>query len=427
MKKINTIPEPDKHGRGLICFIILVFAGTNTGKNLAAQALYQLQYPFSTSQYGGAEFHILVHHELSRLENRYIPSRIFNSEDTWAKTGNILYRLLRMSTCDFYLAYLPVVNQHEYFGHLARAKQLHAGFTRHEIYFFPPTGGKAYYGDHKYKTLTDAERISEYIGGMEASIIMAGTIRRNLLREELMSFQDAMLYLGSNTDFNTYVLFEDNGSADDVTQYLTVLNQLAQGKKIIDRRALILPSIFSILLDPVTIHSVSNLVEQYLIGGNTSFDTPPMFSFSSIGLLPYYSFEPGAYGPRHCLNSYIRNERDLYYICFHKGAFNFKKDLGIQVALYGCSLVSKTLNFDLDLRYWRGGSFEYHNDAGSVQNSKLHGALLSSKLYFHPTRKDDTIRDLFFSSGISIKTQGYTKGYPLSGGLSFSFGIGYSA
>lgn len=406
---------------------ILALTGTGLGNKLSAQAIYQLQYPFSTSPYAGAEFHILVHHELSWLDNRFIPSKIFHKKDLWSKTGNILYRFGRMGTYGFYLAYIPVVNQHEYFGHLARAKQLHAGFTRYELYFFPPTGGRAFFGNHEFGQLTDSERITEYMGGVEANALMAAAVQRNSLQEDKVSFQDAMLYLGSRTDFNTYVLFENNGSFDDVSQYLSVVNNQVPPEKFIEREDLVLPSLFSILLDPYLLQSFTGLIRQFLIHGYSSYHAPSMLQLGRIGLLPYYSFEPGATGLRHYLNAYLRTDRHLYHISLHKAALHGNNDFGVQTELFGFSMIRKILSFDLDLRYWHGEALAYHNNDGEVQESKLSGALLGGKLYLQALPEFDRGKRLFITTGFSMKSPGYTKGFSLPGGLSFSFGIAYSS
>jgi hypothetical protein len=412
---------------GITCVFFLVLLCTTPGNTLSAQAKYQLQYPFSTSPYAGAEFHILLHHELSWVDNRFIPSRIINKEDCWSTSGNILYRLGRMSTYGFYMAYIPVVNQHEYFGHLARAKQLHAISTSYEIYFFPPTGGRSYFGRHTLGQRTDVERITEYMGGVEANSIMAKAIQRNSFQEGRMSFQDAMLYIGAKTDFNTYVLFENNDSFDDVSQYLSVLNNQVSPEKLIQRKDLVLPSIFSVLLDPYMFQSFTKLIGQFLISGNTSFDAPSMLQLGRIGFLPYYSFEPGGTGFRHYLNGYLRTDRQLYHISMHKGAFHENNDFGLQAELYGFSMIHKILNFDFDLRYWHSEPLTFHNNAGELQESKLSGALLGAKLYLQALPESYLEKRLFITTGFSMKSPGYTKGYPLLGGLSFSFGIAYSS
>lgn len=405
--------------------IILLFV-TSHEEVLLSQAIYQVQYPLSTSAYAGADINILINHELSSLDIKLIPSRVFINENAWSSTGNILYRLIRMSTYNFYMSYIPVIIQHEYFGHLSRARQLHAANTRFEIYLFPPSGGRAFFGNHRYNPLTEMEQISEYIGGMEANSIMAEKIRVNSLQYGTMSFQDVMLYLGARTDFSTYVLLENNGSFDDIRQYLNTLNNIDGQEKLIERNDLVLPAILSTLLDPYTIQAAYSLIGKYVINNHSSFASPPMFQIGNLGLTPYYCFEPSVYGPQHCLNGYISTEKQLFSFSLHKAAFNILHSYGLQVAMYRFSVIRDILSLDLDGRYWHSEPLSYHNNKGNIQSVKSNGTLLSAKLYLKssfPVMKEN---NLIFTTGFSMKSPGYTQGYPLVGRLSFNIGIGYT-
>jgi hypothetical protein len=140
--------------KAILSGVLMVVIGTLVMSPCNGQALYRFQYPLSTSPMAGAELHLLLHNGLSTLENRYIPGAIFHENTPLSKTGNVLFRFMRMGTYQFYMAYVPVIHQHEYFGHLTRAKELLAGFTHCDIYFFPPTGGRAFYGGFQYHPLT---------------------------------------------------------------------------------------------------------------------------------------------------------------------------------------------------------------------------------------------------------------------------------
>ena len=91
---------------------------------IVSQKYYSLHFPMQTSPYAGAEFHLMQHHALGVIDNRFMPSAIFSSENMASKAGNILYRLFRMGTYEFYMTYIPPINQYEYFVHLAWGKTL---------------------------------------------------------------------------------------------------------------------------------------------------------------------------------------------------------------------------------------------------------------------------------------------------------------
>ncbi|HER08920.1 MAG TPA: hypothetical protein ENO20_08435 [Bacteroides sp.] len=407
--------------RGILCSIALsALTGT-----VQSQPLYGLQYPFETSPKAGSEFHLLLHDVLGELDNRFVPAEIFHGGNRISSAGNILYRLVRMGSYEFYMAYIPVVNQHEYFGHLARAKQHEAGFTRYEIYFFPPSGGRAYFGNHKYHPLTGAEMMSENIGGMEANAIMAESMRIKTMQKGTLSFQDAMLYLGSRSDFITYVLFEDNGASDDIMKYLQVLNLELADRKEIERKDLVFPSVMSGLLDPYTLKCVYSLIVEYLLRGHVTFETPFLWRSAETGFLPLYSFEAAAGVPRHYLTGYLIRHDHLFRLSLHGGAFGMYRDHGTQLAVYGYSLDRKALSFDLDLRYWHSEKQMYHDDTGMIRSGHEHGGLVSGMLHYRLPVASGRKRNWFLSAGIHYKTAGYTSGYELDGGVSFTVGAAY--
>lgn len=418
--------DTELHSERIRYGLILVFISVTTGRSLTAQPVYRFEYPFSTSPFAGAEFHSLLHHEISELDNRYVPSKIFFKEDALSKTGNVLYRLLRIGTYGFYLAYIPVINQHEYFGHLARAKQLKAGFTRYQIYFFPPSGGRAYFGNHEYYPLTSMERMLEVAGGMEANSIMAERIRTNALLKGTVSFHDAMFYLGASTDFSTYVLLTNNGSYDDITQYLYTLNTTLTEDEKVHRDNLRAPALLSVFLDPFAVLSFYNLAGRFVIAGKV-YSKTPMLHAGNIEFLPVYAFELAADGPRNCLNGYLVSHDNLYKIGGYASAFGIKRSFGLEMAIHRFSPEQNNIGFDLDLRYWKSRSQEYHTDAGQVSQTNKNSALISGKVYKKIGAGMLKNRDLIFIAGFSLKSSGYSKGYPLAGGLSVNVGIGYSS
>lgn len=407
-------------------YIIALAALSTLTATVRCQPLYGLRYPFETSPFAGSEFHLLLHDVLGELDTRFVPAEIFHGESRLSGAGNILYRLVRMSTYGFYMAYIPVVNQHEYFGHLARAKQLKAGFTRYEIYLFPPTGGMAYFGNHQYHPLTGAEMMIENIAGVEANAIMAESMRLKTMQKGTLSFHDAMLYLGSRSDLITYVLFNDEGKSDDITKYLHVLNLESRTGEEIRREDLVFPVVISGLLDPYTLKTIYNLVVEYLVGGRVTFKTPFLWRNGETAFLPFYSFEAAAGAPRHTLTGYLLRHEHLFRLSFHAGAFGAHRDHGAHLAVYGYSLNRKALSFDLDLRYWHAAEQSCHDEEGMIRSRSGHGGLIGGTLHYRIPLDPESRRSWFLFAGAGFKTASYTRGYALDSGMSFTIGASYT-
>jgi hypothetical protein len=90
--------------------------------------------------------------------------------------------------------------------------------------------------------------------------------------------------------------------------------------------------------------------------------------------------------------------------------------------VYGFSRDRGTLSFDLDLRYWHSKGRVYHDHEGVVHACNEDGVLAGGTLYYRLPLHPDGKRSWFITAGASFKTSGYTKGYPLAGGPSFTIG-----
>ncbi len=391
---------------------------------LQGQVIYQLQYPYA-SAYSGADFHLLIHHELTSLENHYIPGSILKSPTVSAKAGNILYRMLKMGTLDFYLAYIPVINQHEYFGHLVRAKQFHAGFTRYEIYFFPPSGGMAYYGNHAYQPLTITEMNMENMGGIESTSILSRSLARNILLKNYCTYQESMLYLGARTDLATYVLFEEESSHNDIDKYLYNLNTTFPEREI-DKQELVFPALITLAADPVMLLSVYNILVQYIWRGGTGMPVRMLNNQGAVSLFPVLSLELGPLGPLYNLENYVRLKGHLYSAGIQKNAMDINPRFGIQCAAFGLGNRNGKFRADLGVRYWHEKGTTYHLSSTEIFTSRSDGGLITGTLYYFPPVRPVAGRHWLVSAEAGIKTDGYTPGYPIGKGITFHVGLGYS-
>jgi hypothetical protein len=405
--------------------IVLLF-GIAIPNYIFSQEYYKLQFPMQTSPYAGAEFHLMLHHELGVIDNRFVPSTIFNSEKTISKAGNILYRIIRMGTYEFYMTYIPLINQHEYFGHLGRAKILKAGYTRYEIYLFPPSGGRAYYGNNLYHPLTNSEFNSETIGGIEASLILAETNRVKALTRGSTTFQESMLYLGAKSDLASYILFESESSYNDIDKYLQSINSTLDNERKIDKKDLYFPAVLSMIGDPYALVSFKDLLINYLVKGEEIYETPILKFSNNISVLPVYSFELAPLSPRNHFETYIISNKGLYRAGLFTAYLSKVKDFGVQLGGYGLKLMSGRIIFDFDLRYWRSDKYDYHDTDGILKSTKYNGALLNGSIHYLLPLSDSPKRRLLVFSGIGLKTPGYTNGYPIAGGSYINIGIGYT-
>lgn len=402
----------------LIVFLLVSHA-------LHAQPAYGLQYPFSQSPGAGASFHLLLHREISALRNLLVPSTIFPGNPFAVKAGNMAYRLLLLGTLDFYLTYLPVVNQHEYFGHLGRAKQFKAGYTRYEIYWFPPTGGRAYFGNHQFHQLSDAERMVEMAGGIEANNVLADEICRNVIRGGGINFNTSMLLLGARSDLVTYLLFEEESSFNDIDQYLQVFNQSRARDAHIEKHDLLLPVTLTFLSSPFVMQATYNLVRDFLLRGKEESAFVLFNNHARVKFLPVPGFALTPYGPVISLGSYIEAGNLKCKVSLGHGFPRTVRHNEISFAAYHIPLFSSAFSADLELKGWKGKGFQMHDRAGNIISSGDVGGLAALDIYYRLPVGPFKGRIPFLMGGCYVKTNGYTRGYRLNNGAGFRVAAGY--
>lgn len=392
---------------------------------LLAQPDYTFQYPFSQSAEAGSDFHLLLHREISACRDYLLPSRVFSNNSFLSEAGNVTYRLLMLGSMDFYLAYLPVVNQHEYFGHLGRAKQLDAGFTRYQIYFFPPTGGRAYWGDHRFHQLTNAELMLEIAGGIEANSVLAGELGRKVLQKGKINFHESMLLLGAGSDLVTYLLFEEETSYNDIDQYLQIINQDRMPGENIEKSDLIWPATISFITNPLMMHAIYNLTLDYISRGRTVTTLLLFNGNGRISFIPYAGYALTPTGPVLSLNSYFISGDNQYKISVGHGFPWNIRHAEVGISAYRIHILPESLVTDLDIRGWVGDGFPMHDQRGNIIPSGKIGGLASLDLYCRLPVGSFNGRVPLVMAGVYVKTLGYSAGYMLQEGIGFKIGAGY--
>ncbi len=317
------------------------------------------------------------------------------------------------------------MNQHEYFGHLGRAKQLDAGFTRYQIFFFPPTGGRAYYGDHRFHHLTNAERMLEVAGGIEANSLMAGELGHKVLQKGKINIHESMLLLGAGSDLVTYLLFEEETSYNDISQYLQLLNQDRIPGEYIEKSDLIWPATISFFTCPLVMHAIYNLAWDYICRGRTETKLWLINGNGQVNVLPYAGYALTPLGPQISLNSYLIRGDKQYKISLGHGFPWELRNTEVGISAYQIHILPELLATDLDIRGWTGDGFTMHDQRGNIIPSGKIVGLASMDLFFRLPFGSYKGRIPLVMAGIYVKTHGYSSGYMLQKGIGFKIGAGY--
>ncbi len=405
--------------------VIAFFAVFTASPLLNGQSIYYLEFPYSKDPYAGASFHTLLHHQASSLKTKLLPATVFTKHNKLSGLGNILYRTALLSSLDFYLTYIPVINQHEYFGHLSRAKQHHAGFHRYEVYFFPPIGGKAWWGSHLDFQPSDEERTLEIAGGIESTNILANCIRQHILMEDKMNYSTSLFLLGANSDLITYLIFEDESSSNDIDNYLMQINLHRSRPDHLKKEDLLFPAALSFFCDYLTIRSFSNILYNYIFRGIHESTNLMLHVNDAFSFLPGLEYLLTPVGPEISFRSFF-NVKGKYFMFSVGHGYPWDIDYGaLTLSYYRVNIIPDLVFADVGLRVWNEPAFAIHDKYGNEVNVAQFGGLTSADFYCRlPIHGCGKYQPLI-KVGVSAKTPGYTCGYPLHKTIGVNVGVGY--
>ncbi len=178
----------------------------------------------------GAENLLFAHGAFSRIENRLLPTRLFEEENLFTRLLSIAYRLGKYTYLDWPAAAYLDVAQHELFGHGYRARAAGYEDIRFEVAMPPPYGrgdGLTVYSyPAGYRPGMD-ENLSMAMAGIEAEDILAQKQRNRFLREGSMDYHGSLLYLAASMGLSDYVAATDTvdiNSSNDLSKWLYFAN-----------------------------------------------------------------------------------------------------------------------------------------------------------------------------------------------------------
>lgn len=177
----------------------------------------------------GADNLLLAYGALSRIENRLLPTRLFEEERLFTRMLSIGYRLVKMNYIDLPAAYYLHIVQHEAFGHGWRAREAGYGEIEYDMPLPPPYGpggGKTSFNPTGFvRSLDDSLAMS--MAGIEAGDILAQRQRNRFLREGSMDYPGALVYLNASLGLANYAAATDTYEEDtgnDVSNWITFVN-----------------------------------------------------------------------------------------------------------------------------------------------------------------------------------------------------------
>jgi hypothetical protein len=179
----------------------------------------------------GAANLLFAHGALSRIENRLLPTRLFEEENRFDRLLSFSYRLGKLTFLDLPAAYCLYLLQHEVFGHGWRARE--EGYGEHVRYEFqppPPYGSGGGLTRYSFPEGADPgvdETLARVMAGIEAADILAQRQRNRFLGEGSLDYHGALAYLNSSLGLALYAGSTEGvetETGNDVSNWLLFVN-----------------------------------------------------------------------------------------------------------------------------------------------------------------------------------------------------------
>lgn len=296
-----------KHIVGLIEAVIIVAIWLVVlSVRLTAQPVYSLLYEPSWSQIAGAENLLTLHRAVVEVQGKFLPAQLFDESSDWTKAAGIAYRLSKAILLDNNIEYLPMILQHEVFGHGARFREFGFQGSSYNINLGPPYGnasGFAVWGRNK-RSLTETEDIAAVIGGVEANQRMAQTTFLQWLQRGHMHYREMLTALLSMHDITLYTLTTTLGDNADIDSYRFKLNTFYRNRNIDKTVRLedIQRQVLLNLLNPWQYFIAYSYAKEYTWDAKEEWAFP-MIRFGEVGYVPSLRCGLGVFG----VEGYIEN------------------------------------------------------------------------------------------------------------------------
>lgn len=375
----------------------------------------------------GAENLLLAHGALSRLENRVLPTRLFEEENRFARLLSLSYRLGKFLYLDLPVAaYLPVV-QHELSGHGWRAREAGYEDIRYEVPAPPPYGPgggetRFYYPEGHAPGHDDI--LAMAMAGIEAEDILARTQRDRFLRAGSMDYPGALLYLGASLELAGYVAATDSvgpGTFNDVSNWLVAVNRKAGRDREtgywITRSDLASRSLLA-LADPFLWYAAW-AVGKYLWDGTMRW-RQPMVPLGPARWLPSLGYRLSPFGGQFLAENLLALGPRVAVL---RAAWG-DGELG---ASWGADLEARDLarwrgwSLDAALRAWSQPPLRPEDPDPRPAEAPRLGAGLSAAAVSPALFKGFPLR---LAAGVSAKRAGYVPGESLESDLALRAGVG---
>jgi hypothetical protein len=350
--------------KNLATCIIVIFSGYS-----ATQATQPDQGGMPTSliweknisPYCAAEDLYTLHAALYTFEEDVLaPNKTLDSTESGA-AFRLPFRLARFMLLDLPIDYMPMLIQHEVFGHGYRG--IEAGYrdASYSLHFPPP-----FEDGHGYAQLANLSKATSRdqdivisAGGIEANDVFADNIRRKWIVTGSMNHHDATLYIVNAFNRSSYAArtrfgFLNTEHGNDIVQYLRLVN-LRHGGHTLDDRPMDVEDLQIRMavdaLDPFAFYALWTVLLNHIVHGRPNYAFPvPEIAGTRILPLAHAGLAP--FGIEYYLEALMTRKSRSITVTYRQGDPGSRSFYGMGIEI-GTLLDFPQIAVDLRVEAWR--------------------------------------------------------------------------
>lgn len=388
-----------------------------------AQVVYPLAADRDVSMRTGADALIAAHWASIAFTDRLLPPRLIEERTTLPRGFGVFYRLATVTLITGVADYMPMLIQHEVFGHGSRVLGLGHSIRAVELNLPPPYGSGSGWISYRFDSSASAqERAVITTGGVEGAAVLAEGWRARMAQRGRMHYREAAAYLTAFHNLTGYVLGtgEREGGGHDIARYLRYLDEehnfaiaWNEGRPVgpLTRRQDLRRLVLINLLDPYT-WAALYASARYVVRGRSML-TLPSLNVRGATYLPTIQLGLSPFGAE-VLAQHLLMARRLVELRLRYGAGPWGRFGGS--GLHVAPLAARDRwRLDLDADVWRQPEVLSGSDVRRPSRRWGAGSRLTGYLWLH------AYGGLYLQVG--LKTRGYVPGDPIGGGAYGRFGL----
>ncbi len=386
-------------------------------------AIYSLIYDNELSTTFGANHLLADHQVVSRLQNRFIPTKVFRKKDSkMAKIGNALFRLTKAGLLDYPLTYLTASTQREIFGTKFRLESFNTLEDEAHINLGSPF---AFGSKQSNASISILDSLGAYdlnlinAAGAEASRFMADLSQKNMFLNGEFMYEEALMFLFNNNDLAIHNTLVSDYGGDRIQAYIDNVNA-TYGAGSIDKAKLKLLSFIDMGADPMNFAALIGL-GKYIAKGEEMMDMFWIKAGERVKYLPSVKMNLAPFGPLLNYQNFIKFDHTMFELDVKHAAVSYVKSFGVDLKAFNLLLgEKKRLSIDALVSIWDQPemSFKVKDIYETVQGFGGSGATTFNYRIFNKF-------NAYLQGTIGYKSKGYQEGLSLNNDLIFNIGFAY--